>query len=128
MKIEIDMKGRDEMQRAIRLLGPKGVKAAGSALWKEGERIMTKAKELTPVDLNVLKPSGHVQLPEVNGETVSVTMGFGGAASEYAVYVHENLEARHKPPTQAKFLEKPFMDASQDMGLRIAQELWAQLK
>jgi hypothetical protein len=30
-----------------------------------------------------------------------------GYEAPYAVYVHENLEAYHKPPTRAKYLESP---------------------
>lgn len=30
-----------------------------------------------------------------------------GYTASYAIYVHENLEARHKPGKQAKFLEEP---------------------
>jgi hypothetical protein len=35
----------------------------------------------------------------------SVIVGYEGV--NYAVYVHENLEARHAPGTQAKYLEQP---------------------
>ena len=35
---------------------------------------------------------------------LSVTVGY---TQEYAVYVHENLEAQHAPGKQAKFLEQP---------------------
>lgn len=128
MKIEFEMKGKEEMERAMRLLGQNGPKAMGNALFQEGERIMAAAKELVPVDTATLKTSGHVKLPEIVGDDVTVVMGFGGAASDYAIYVHENLEARHAPPTQAKFLEQPLLEAANDMGLRIAQELWAKLK
>jgi len=34
----------------------------------------------------------------------SVVVGYG---MPYSVFVHENLECYHKPPTQAKFLEQP---------------------
>jgi hypothetical protein len=30
-----------------------------------------------------------------------------GYSQSYSIYVHEDLEARHAPPTQAKFLEGP---------------------
>lgn len=36
-----------------------------------------------------------------------VTVGY---SAEYAIYVHENLMATHKPPTQAKFLEQPIRE------------------
>lgn len=30
-----------------------------------------------------------------------------GYTQNYGIYVHENLQAAHRPPTQAKFLEQP---------------------
>lgn len=33
-----------------------------------------------------------------------------GYKAPYAIYVHENLAAYHKPPTKAKFLEGPFRE------------------
>jgi hypothetical protein len=128
MRIEFNIRGREEMQRAMSMLASNGPKAMGSALWKEAQRVMNDAKAITPVDTAALVNSGHVQAPDFNGDQVAVTMGFGGAASDYAVKVHEDPDMTHKPPTQYKFLEKPLMDASQDMGYRLAQELWAQLK
>ena len=63
MTISFEIKGREQMQRAFRMLGEKGPKAMGDALWREGNRIMTDAKAITPVDTGVLKQSGHVTTP-----------------------------------------------------------------
>lgn len=41
------------------------------------------------------------------GKDVDVVVGYD---KDYAIYVHENLEAFHKPPTQAKFLEQPLRE------------------
>lgn len=43
-------------------------------------------------------------LKEAEDSDASVVVSF---STEYAVYVHENLNAHHEPPTQAKFLEQP---------------------
>lgn len=128
MNIAFEIKGKDVMQRAMRLLEERGPKAMGAALWKEGNAIMTQAKAITPVDTATLKNSGLVTLPEIQGTSVEVTLAFGGAASNYAVYVHEDPDASHKPPTQYKFLEQPLLNAANDMGQRIAQDLWKELK
>lgn len=40
------------------------------------------------------------------GKTTRPTVKLGYSAP-YALYVHEDLEMRHKPPTQAKYLETP---------------------
>jgi hypothetical protein len=129
--VKIKLEGKDQVALALRLLGPRSAKAVAVALFKEANAIMNKAKEVTPVDTSTLKNSGHVKVPEIKGSKVSkvtVTLGFGGAAKEYAIKVHEDLNAYHKPPTQAKFLERPFLEAEVGMADRVAQELWLQLK
>lgn len=124
MKFEFELKGIEEVDRAMRLLEEQAPKAMGKALWNEANDIMRAAKILTPVDTGVLKGSGHVPLPEDSGHEVTVTMGFGGAAAAYAEVQHEELSYYHDPPTQAKYLEQPFYEAVQDgIGLRIAKSL-----
>lgn len=125
---EINIEGIDKVQKVLDGLGSKAPQAMGGAMWREATNIMTSAKAITPVDTGVLKGSGHVQLPKVSGNEVSVTLGFGGAASGYAIYVHEILTSRHKPPTQAKYLEQPLMAAASGMGIRLAKDLERTLK
>lgn len=128
LKIAIDIKGRAEMERAIRTLGENGPKAMALALENEAERIMNQAKDIVPVDTTALETSGIVDLPMISGSDVTVKMGFGGAASAYAEVQHEELSYYHKPPTQAKYLEQPLQEAAEDMGFRLAKELWDELK
>ena len=70
-------------------LGPAAGQAAARALYQEAESIIGEAKEQVPVHHGILRDSGHVQLPETGPSGVTVRMGFGGAASGYALYVHE---------------------------------------
>lgn len=115
--------------RALRLLGEKAPDAMGKALYQEGNDILREAKVLTPVDTGVLKSSAFVNLPEVSGAEVSVTLGYGGAASAYAEVQHEELSYYHKPPTQAKFLEQPFNEAvGNGMEQRITYKLQQEFK
>lgn len=37
-----------------------------------------------------------------------------GYTAQYAIFVHENLEAHHRPPTQAKYLEQPARQMTND--------------
>lgn len=128
MKIEFELKGREEMQRAMFLLGEKGATAMGAALWSEGNRVVAVAKEITPFDTGALAGSGMVALPVINGNEVEVTIGFGGAAKAYAEVQHEESSFYHKPPTQYQYLKQPLEQAADDMGFRIAKELWEKLK
>jgi hypothetical protein len=128
MRIEVKITGTKNIQAALARLGARAPKAFGNALWREGNRIMTQAKAITPVDTAALVNSGMVNLPEISGDTVSVTMGFGGAAKDYAIYVHEDPKARHKPPTRYKFLEEPLTNAKQGMRQRLFADLWDDLE
>ncbi len=93
-----------------------------AAMYQEAEVIMAEAKSLTPVDTGALRASGHVNEPDVSENEVTVTMGFGGPAVDYAIYVHENLAAFHDDG-QAKFLEQPLMIAANDLVSRIADRV-----
>lgn len=93
----------------------------GRALYREANTEMTEAKRRTPVDTGALRASGKVENPEY-GETISVRLSFGGVSSQYAIFVHENLEALHKIG-QAKFLESTLLESSPYMANRLAKRL-----
>lgn len=96
-----------ELMRLLTLGGPAAVKTLGQALYKEGAVIFEESQDEVPVDTTALKTSGNLHFPQiVNGELV-VDIVYGGASADYAIYVHEDLEARHKPGKKAKFLEDP---------------------
>src|SRR5260221_90846 len=100
--------GLDSFMNKLRTRQDKLKVVVPKVLFQEAEEIMSLAKPLTPVDHGFLRASGHVQLPVIEGEKVSVELGFGGVAGAgnqgsetnespvgYAVYVHENLAAHH---------------------------------
>lgn len=51
---------------------------------------------------------------------VSVIVGY---TANYAVYVHEDMTAQHKPGKQAKFLEQPARENAQEYAKIIREEL-----
>ena len=76
-----------------------GLKVAGLFLRRESQKIV-------PVDKSNLKPSAF---------TRAIKLSFGvdvivGYTASYAVFVHEDLEARHQEGKTAKYLEKPFRE------------------
>lgn len=104
-----------------------------AALFLEGNVEMTEAKRRTPVDVNYaggrkpphpgqLRASGTVHPPMRTGKTWSVTLSFGGAAQDYAVYVHEIIDNFH-PIGQAKFLESTLNESRPYMAARLAKDL-----
>ena len=89
-------------------------------LYQEAETIMTRSKrDFVPVKDGTLRGSGFVDVPVIKGTAASVTMGYGGAASAYALIQHEALHFRHPNGGQAKYLEQPVMEATRGMDRRL---------
>lgn len=97
--------------------------ALGRALYEEANRIFNESQALVPVDTGALRSSGQVTLPQQGASGVQVTIGYGGAAAPYAIYVHERMELNHPNGGQAKYLEEPVMAAADGIADRLADTL-----
>lgn len=75
------------------------------ALLDCGNDLQQKSVKITPKDTGALRGSAFTEA-ERKARNPSVIVGF---EEEYAIYVHENLEAHH-PVGQAKFLEQPLKE------------------
>lgn len=154
--VKLELKGLEQMTARLKALATVAPKAAGAALYREGERIMTEAKGRTPVDTGALRNSGHVTLPEMTLGGIQVVLGFGGPAGignqgktndkdvGYAVYVHEDLTASHVKKLskkeaakrgvefgeigEAKFLENALLAAAPGFAERVAADAEEELK
>ena len=84
---------------------------------KAGTLIKNTAVTLTPLDTGNLRGSAYVA-PLLYRNRPSVEVGF---KTEYALYVHENLESHH-PVGQAKFLETSIVREQKNALNIIAQE------
>lgn len=113
------MKGVTEMVSLLKRIADKFPDRVAAALYQEAQIEMTEAKRRTPVDTGLLRASGNVLEPEREGRRVSVTLVFG---TDYAVYVHENLEAFHKVG-QARFLASVLEESAPYMAQRLAVRL-----
>lgn len=111
-----------KVSSALKVIAKDVESAAAIALTEEHELIMTEAKKLTPVDTGLLRSTGHVQPIKKVGDNLVSEGGFGGAASDYAIYVHERLGVNH-PVGQAKFYETPFLEAITNMEDRLASSI-----
>ncbi len=98
--------------------------AVAQAIWEEANLIFARSQVLVPVDTGVLRGSGGVSAPQpMAGGGTYVDIFYGGPAAPYALYVHEILGNYHKPPTQAKYLEQPFMQALNTIQRNIADRI-----
>jgi hypothetical protein len=89
-------------------------------LVKAGLQLLRASMPLVPVDLGPLVNSGPaVTRAEGKGFDTVMIVGYG---QDYAVHVHENLEAAHKEGKQAKFLEQPLNEMRSDLSKTVRQE------
>lgn len=109
------------------------VAALAVALERTAAEIMLEADVLVPKDTETLRESARLFTPRIEGNRLIVEMGFGfgGAINpktgnpvdQYTVPVHEIVEAKHAPPTSAKFLEIPLFAKAGRMESELAAEL-----
>ena len=59
----------------------------------------------------------------LQGGFIGVDIFFGGPAAPYALYVHEILYYKHNSPTQAKYLEAPFMERLPQIQQNLARRI-----
>jgi len=79
--------------------------AIAAGFMKGGLFLQRESMKIVPVDKNVLRPSANTrQVGETHLGKIDVVISY---STEYAVHVHEDLDARHKQGKQAKFLEQP---------------------
>jgi hypothetical protein len=92
--INVTLHGDREVKEKLRQLGLRALPAGAQSLFESAENIMTISKDqYVPVETGTLKASGFVRPPETRRSTVTVTLGYGGAAQGYALAVHENPRA-----------------------------------
>jgi hypothetical protein len=106
------VRGLDDVNRRLETLkrSPETVAAQARGLFRGAHRIMNASKRIVPVRFGVLRASGVVDVPDVRRDRVTQTLGYGGPAVPYALKVHEDPRAYHKPPTQYKYLEQPYLE------------------
>ena len=115
--------GMDKALRELHRIKTVTPRQLGGALYREAEHIMTRSKaQFVPVKDGILRASGHVEQPEYSGNRISVTLGYGGAASAYALVQHERTDYQHTVG-QAKYLEQPVNEAAAGLGQRVAARM-----
>lgn len=105
-QIRIRLQGFVELTNRLNRSASQISDTVQNALLDCGNDLQQKAQDLTPVDTGALRSSAFTEADRQNRKKPSVTVGF---EEEYALYVHENLEAHHNNG-QAKFLEQPLRE------------------
>lgn len=114
--------GLSQMKAAVTAVARALPRDVAAALRAEAEIEMAEAKRRTPVDTGVLRGSGYVDDPTLRLNVHRIEVGFGGAAAEYAVVVHEDMDAFH-PVGQAKYLESVLKESAPYLAERIGRRI-----
>lgn len=136
----LQVRGIPDMRSKLKQVAKDKPLQVGAAIFVEGNIEMTESKKRCPVSPTAeqfkamgrtmpkglvpgaLRASGMVSEPEFQGDNISVTLSYGGAAIDYAVVQHERLDFFHTNG-EAKYLEsvlnesRPYM--ARRVGLRV---------
>ena len=99
-EISLEIEGLQDLSDELSKYKKRGVQAMAAGLYGLGLDIMRDSILDTPKDTGYLRASSYVTQPSTVVDP-EVELGYG---AEYAVYVHENITARHDEG-HAKFLE-----------------------
>lgn len=136
--VSVQLSGFKELEARVKSIGERTPQALATALYEEANVVMADSKtNYVPVDQGTLSNSGRVDLPKVEGQSISVTFGFGGPAAPYAIWVHENprsgktmgVSPTGKPYKQWarrgqwKYLETPLKKSAPDIADAMRQAL-----
>jgi hypothetical protein len=113
--------GLEECARRLEEKGWDSWEEITRAFWAECQEILQESMEIVPVATGRLKSTAPiVSHLEQTTTTATAILGYG---TDYGIYVHENLMARHKAPTQAKFLEIPILQRAPNIPRNIVARL-----
>lgn len=118
--VNITFNGLDELTNAFLTAGKDAPDAVHQALYEEAHEAFLLSQKVVPVDTGALRSSGLVT-SSMTGSVARAQISYGGAASSYAIYVHElpPSRAKHAPPTRWKFLERPVKEYAKEMEQRM---------
>jgi len=93
-------------------------KGVSRGLRRGGLFLQRQSQKVVPIDKSVLKNSARTRNVGGSGFDTDIIVSYN---TDYAVYVHENLDAIHKEGKIAKYLEKPARDNRNEI-LKIIRE------
>lgn len=113
------LRGARETAENLRRIAREVEQAQLAGVREYGTIELKEMKRLTPHDTYRLMNSGHIEGPERIDHRIKMMFIFD---TEYAVYVHEDLDAIH-PYGQAKFVEQPLNESAPYLLPRVAESM-----
>jgi hypothetical protein len=130
----VNVAGFDSVDRGLMAISNEGIDAVAEALFEEFTEILEYSRdELCPEDSGRLRATAHLSGPHIRGDRIWFVMSYGTDANgtepaPYAIYVHEDMEADHEPPTQAKFLETAIEENVPGLARRVGVKVGYKLR
>lgn len=118
----IRLAGMEALQAALRHAGTQAPRVVGEALMAEARLMLRDSLNEVPVKDAILKASGQVLPPIITGSRVVVKLGYGGAASAYALYQHNAPAGLNytKPGSKSHYLSDPVQAAIPRLQAQLA--------
>ena len=110
MATGIKISGVGRVIRNIERFGSIKADAVERGLGKAALVLKGATQRVVPIDLGNLRSSAFVRKIGAGFKTRMIV----GYSADYAVYVHENLNAMHKEGTRAKFLSGPAIELTEN--------------
>jgi len=129
MKVSLQIKGHKETLKRFNRVKSNAVVGLIKQLNTEAEKVIQQAQVEVPKDTGALHDTirrDRTQVTKIRG--IEIKIKAGGARAPYAIYVHEDLNARHASPTKARFLADPFKKAMRGVVGRLVRKINADLK
>lgn len=120
--MDFELKGGAEMKAAMERILRAIPREVSQALYEEAQIERTESMRRTPVLTGALRASHEVSKPVMKSDGWEVTISVGGPSADYAIQVHEDLEAFHKTG-QSKFLESTLLESAPFMAARVAKRI-----
>jgi hypothetical protein len=98
----ISLTGQKELAALLRKAGDQAPRVLAQALTEEAQLMMRDSQKIVPHADGTLASSGVVVPAVISGNRVQVDLGYGGAASKYALRQHEDLDLTHPDYTNPK--------------------------
>ena len=117
------IEGLDELRRKMAQAGPKAIPYLKQAMWMAGKETMSMSQKEVPVETGTLKNSGQTFPAETKGTQIVVTLGYGGAAQDYALVQHERTDFDHPHGGKAHYLSDPVKAMGGKLGSFLAARI-----
>lgn len=122
-RITITLQGIEKLQARLVAGGEKVVPAVAQAMNEEGQLIFDESQDLVPVEFGDLQRSGVLSLAKQVGNALEVEITYGGVAASYALYVHEDPDARHDEGKSYNYLGGPMTKAAPEFFDRVDERV-----